>query len=312
MLSWRLWQLVSEPDINNPIFKRVSQIHKPAKQTRHIRIPRLLVAGSLLALMIILIQAPQLLLLVFEIPILMITLIVLSPALLPFAILLAGAYLVSEVIGGIYHEKHQYTYDLICASTQGSFNASWSFAIGILHRGDWFAALRWGTRLTLRLGQGILIALTLLTVWLAASDGYPVGFEQLRLLLMLVLGLTLYYTQMTQPLVISLVVGLYASSLDWVKRDATWIGMVLYVLAQGLPFLLALLVYIGFNRVDLEPHPLVTIVIEGISLAVIVFTREVILILLWHPLNRQLNASAGRDDEELHNLTARSSAVIVS
>ncbi len=312
MLSWRLWQLVSEPDINNPIFKRVSQIHKPAKQTRHIRIPRLLVAGSLLALMIILIQAPQLLLLVFEIPILMITLIVLSPALLPFAILLAGAYLVSEVIGGIYREKHQYTYDLICASTQGSFNASWSFAIGILHRGDWFAALKWGTRLTLRLGQGILIALTLLTVWLAASDGYPVGFEQLRLLLMLALGLTLYYTQMTQTLVISLVVGLYASSLDWVKRDATWMGMVLYVLAQGLPFLLALLVYIGFNRVDLEPHPLVAIVIEGISLAVIVFTREVILILLWHPLNRQLNASAGRDDDELHNLTARSSAVIVS
>ncbi len=308
MLSWRLWQLVSEPDINNPIFKRVSQIHKPAKQSRHIRIPRLLVAGSLLALMIILIQAPQLLLLVFEIPILMITLIVLSPALLPFAILLAGAYLVSEVIGGIYREKHQYTYDLICASTQGSFNASWSFAIGILHRGDWFAALKWGTRLTLRLGQGILIALTLLTVWLAASDGYPVGFEQLRLLLMLALGLTLYYTQMTQTLVISLVVGLYASSLDWVKRDATWMGMVLYVLAQGLPFLLALLVYIGFNRVDLEPHPLVAIVIEGLSLAVIVFTREVILILLWHPLNRQLNASAGRGHDELHNLTARSSA----
>lgn len=308
MLSWRLWQLVSEPDINNPIFKRVSQIHKPAKQSRHIRIPRLLVAGGLLALMIILIQAPQLLLLVFEIPILMITLIVLSPALLPFAILLAGAYLVSEVIGGIYREKHQYTYDLICASTQGSFNASWSFAIGILHRGDWFAALKWGTRLTLRLGQGILIALTLLTVWLAASDGYPVGFEQLRLLLMLALGLTLYYTQMTQTLVISLVVGLYASSLDWVKRDATWIGMVLYVLAQGLPFLLALLVYIGFNRVDLEPHPLVAIAIEAISLAVIVFTREVILILLWHPLNRQLNASAGRGDEEIHHLAARPSA----
>ena len=307
MLSWRLWQLVSEPDINNPIFKRVSQIHKPVKQSRHIRIPRLLVAGGLLALMIILIQAPQLLLLVFEIPILMITLIVLSPALLPFAILLAGAYLVSEVIGGIYREKHQYTYDLICASTQGSFNASWSFAIGILHRGDWFAALKWGTRLTLRLGQGILIALTLLTVWLAASDGYPVGFEQLRLLLMLALGLTLYYTQMTQTLVISLAVGLYASSLDWVKRDATWIGMVLYVLAQGLPFLLALLVYIGFHRVDLEPHPLVAIVIEGISLAVIVFTREVILILLWHPLNRQLNASAGQDDEEIH-LATRPSA----
>ena len=313
MLSWRLWQLVSEPDINNPIFKRVSQIHKSAaKRPRHIRIPRLLVAGGLIALMIILIQAPQLLLLVFEIPILMITLIVLSPALLPFAILLAGAYLVSEVIGGIYREKLQYTYDLICASTQGSFNANWSFAMGILHRGDWFAALKWGTRLALRLGQGILIALTLLTLWLVASDGYPVGFEQLRLLLMLALGLTLYHTQMTQTLVISLVVGLYASSLDWVKRDATWIGMTVYALAQGLPFLLALLVYIGFNRVDLEPHPLVTIVIEGISLAAIMITREVIIVLLWHPLTRQLNASTGQDDDELHNLTARSSAVIVS
>ena len=313
MLSWRLWQLISEPDISNPIFKRVSQIHKlVAKPRRSVRIPRLLVYIGLLAMLIALIQAPQFLLLVFEIPILMLTLMVLSPILLPFVILLAGGWLVSAVIGGIYREKRQYTYELICASTKGSFYASWSFAMGILHRGDWFAALKLGARLSLRLGQGIMAALALLTFWLALSNSHLVGFEQLRLLLMPALALTLYYTHMTQSFVISLVIGLYASSFDWVKRDAAWIGMVLYALAQGLPFLLALLVYIGFNRVVLAPHPLAAIAIDIISLAVIVFTREAVIVLLWHPLAHQLNASAGRDGEDLHHLAARPAAFIVS
>lgn len=313
MLSRRLWRLISEPDISNPIFKRVSHSHKlVAKPRQPVRIPRLLVYIGLLAMLIILIRAPQFLLLVFEIPILMITLIVMSPILLPFVILLAGGWLVSAVIGGIYREKRQYTYDLICASTKGSLYANWSFAMGILHRGDWFAALKSGVHLSLRLGQGILAALTLLTLWLALSNSHLVGFEQLRLLLMPALALTLYYTHMTQSFVISLVIGLYASSFDWVKRDASWIGMVLYALAQGLPFLLALLIYIGFNRVVLEPHPLAAIAVDSLSLAVIVFTREAVIVLLWHPLAHQLNASAGRDGEELHHLAARPSAWIVT
>ena len=313
MLSWRLWQLISEPDTSNPIFKRASHSRESvAKPRRPVRIPRLPAAAGLAALAVILIQAPQFLLLVLEIPILMITLMVLSPILLPFVILLAGGWLVSAVIGGIYREKRQYTYDLICASTKGSLHANWSFAMGILHRGDWFAALKLGAHLSLRLGQGILAVLTLLTFWLALSSSHLVGFEQLRLLLMPMLALTLYYTHMTQSFVISLVIGLYASSFDWVKRDASWVGMVLYVLAQSLPFLLALLVYIGFNRVVLEPHPLIAMAVDSLSLAVIVFTREIIIVLLWHPLTHQLNASTQLDDDELHHLAARTSALSVS
>lgn len=321
MLSWSLWRLISEPDTNNPIFKRVSQIHQPAvKKRRRPKIPRLLVAVSLIALAAILIQSPHLLLLVLEIPVVMITLVVMSPVLLPFVILLAGLWLISEVIDGIYREKHQYTYDLICVSTKGSLNANWSFAMGILHRGGWFSGLRWGTRLSLRLGQGILAALALLTLCLVATNSHLVGFEQLRLLLMPALLLTLYYTHMTQTFVISLMVGLYASSFDWVKRDVTWVGMVLYVLAQCLPFLLALLVYMAFHGfrcaqpvapcIVLEPHPLVTITLDSISLMTIVLTREVIIILLRHSLTHRLNASTEQDDDELRSSVMRSSAFI--
>ena len=310
MLSQSLWRLIAEPDINNPIFKRVSQIHKPAaRQRRQMRIPRSLVYAGLIVLILILTQAPQFLLLIFEIPIVMISLIVLSPILLPFAILVVGVYLVLEVIGGIYREKHQYTYDLICASTKGSLHANWSFAMGILHRGDWFAALKWGTRLSLRLGQGVLVALTLLTLCLAVSNSQQVGFEQLHLLLMLVLALTLYYTHMIQTFVISLIIGLIASSFDWLKRDAVWIGVTGHVLMQGLPFLLGLLVYAGFKRIDLTLHPLIAIAIDSLSIMTIIFTREVIIVLLWHLLTHQLNASAERDGE-LHHLAARSSAWI--
>lgn len=309
ILSHRLWLLLAKPDTSNPIFRRVSQAHKPAAAARRIAIPRPVQAAALLALLALVIYAPPLLLLLLEIPVLMLSLVVLTPLLLPFCIPLAGAYVAAQVIAGIYREKHQHTYELLCASFKGSLNANWFFAIGILHRGGWFPALHWGVRLSLRIGQSILFALTLLALWLLLSNPPAVGFAQLHLLLFLLLMLGLYYTNMTQTFVLSLLVGLYASSFDVFKRDAALLGMLLYALAQTLPFLLAALVYFAFDHLAAEAHPLMRLGIESSAAAAIVLTREAAIALLWHPLKHRLNSGAAGGTDDLHSRAAPTSAL---
>ena len=297
MLSWRLWRTVADADINNPIFRRVSQIQKPSpRSTPRVHAPRLFWLLAALTTIAAVIVAPQLIVLIFVVPIFMITLIVATPLLLPLLIWLAGLFSTGEIINGIYREKHQYTYDLICSLTRGKLNASWSFATGILYRGNWFAPLRWGTRVSLRFGSAALAGLTILALLIAVSKSYPVGFEQLRLLLMLLLILTLYYTNMTQTFVLSHIIGLFVSSFDLVKRDAMLGGLVAYFTVSVTPLALAGLSYFAFSWLVFEPHPLVLIGVESSALLLIVVAREAGIMLLWSGLKRRLNSNRGETD----------------
>ena len=305
MLSWRLWRTVADADINNPIFRRVSQIHRPTARSRpRVQAPRLFWLLAALTTIAAVIVAPQLIVLIFVVPIFMITLIVAAPLLLPLLIWWAGLFSTGEIISGIYREKHQYTYDLICSSTQGKLNASWSFATGILYRGNWFAPLRWGTRVSLRFGSAALAGLTILALLIAVSRSYPVGFEQLRLLLMLPLIMTLYYTNMTQTFVISHIIGLFVSSFEWAKRDAMLGGLVAYFLHSVMPVALAGLVYFAFSWLVFDPHPMMRIGLETSAILLIVVMREAGIILLWSALKRRMNSSraeAERGEIPLHD-----------
>ncbi len=294
MMSIRLWRCIAAADINDPIFRRVSQIQTPAEAPKHrIHLPQQLVVLAALAIIAAVFHSPELLILVFVVPILMITLIVVAPTLLPAFVLLAGVRLTAKVTSGIYREKHQYTYDLICALTRGTLNASWSFAIGILYRRNWFLPLLWGTRTTFRLGLAALGGLSVFTLLSAVSSPHLVGFEQMRLLLMVALILALYFSNMTQTLVMSLIIGLYASSFDWSRHDGTLFGIFAYVMLAVLPLLAAGLILFVFGRLAQEPHPLVMTVLEASALLLVVGLRELVIRLLWSGLERRLNASAG-------------------
>ena len=297
MLSWRLWRTIADAEINNPIFRRVSQIHRPTPRSRpRVQAPRLFWLLAAIATIAAVIVAPQLFVLFFVVPIFMITLIVAAPFLLPLLSWWAGLFSTGEIISGIYREKHQYTYDLICSSTQGKLNASWSFATGILYRGDWFAPLRWGTRLSLRFGSAALAGLTILTLLVAVSESYTVGFEQLRLLLLPLLIMTLYYTNMTQTFVIGHIIGLFVSSFEWAKRDATLGGLVAYFLFSVTPAALAGLAYFAFSWLVIDPHPLMRIGVETAAILLIVVTREAGIMLLWSALKRRMNSTRAEAD----------------
>ncbi len=301
MLSWRLWQLAVQPDHSNPIIRRVSLRQKAASNPgrRSMRISRRLVAGATLLLIAILMYQPQLLILPLGIPVLVISIVGAAPLLLPLITIVFGAYLLTEVIHAIHREKHQHTYDLMCASTGGALYANWSCAIGILHRSGWYLGLRWGTLLSIRVGLLFLGGFILLTLWLLLSDYRSVGFPQLRLLLFLLLLFALYYTNLSQSLVLSLLAGLYVGSVGWTKHDSTLVGMLLYVFAQSLPFAAAVLLYVTGNRVAAGAHSLVTICFQCICLLLIIVIRELIIALLWYGLKHRLNSSraeAGQPD----------------
>ena len=291
MMSLRLWRQVSQPDIQNPIFRRASQIHRPMSGARRgLRAPRVLLVFSAIAAIALLVYAPQLFIVFFALPMIVMALVVASPALLPFFTLAAGAYSVLEVINGIYREKVQHTYELICSSTRGSLDANLSFAIGILHRGAWFGALRWGTLQSLRAGRYVFVAAVILAC-LLLSDGARLGIEQLRVLSLIALLVILYYAQLMQTVVMSLIIGLFCSSFDLSKYDASFVGICLYFFAQVFPPALALLFYIACGRLLQEQHTLTEMLIESIAVLIFILSREALIVLLWLALQRRLNSS---------------------
>lgn len=294
MLSLRLWRTIAEADIHDPIFRRVSQSQKPARRVRPRRErPLLLWLVAPITLALTLMMAPQLLALILVLPISMISLIVAAPIWLPAVIWLAGAYSAGAIINGIYREKNQYTYDLICASTQGQLKASWSFATGLLHRGGAFLPLRWGARASLRLGLAALAGLTLFTLLFALSGAVALGIEQLRLLALPLLIMAVYFTNMTQCFVLSHIIGLLASSFDWAARDAMLVGLLAYALLNALPLVGAGLVYVLFRWLVFEPTPLALLAVEALALLLIIAGRELTIVALWSALRRRMNSRLG-------------------
>ena len=238
MLSMRLWRSITSASIDDPIFRRVSQSRKPAQSPKPARaLPRALLVIAAIAAVVTLSYAPGLLALLLVLPMLMITLIVATPILLPLYAWIAGIQLTAAVIAAIYREKHQHTYELLCATPPGSLAASWSCAIGILHRCAWFAPLHWGSRLSSRAGLTLLGILSAFVLLAGIADGRAPGSEQARLLLLIALGLALYYSALTQTMTLSLLVGLAASSLELSRQDATVIGLFAYVTLSLLPLI---------------------------------------------------------------------------
>lgn len=294
MLSLRLWRTIAEADIHDPIYRRVSQIQKPAARSLpRLKAPRLLWLLATVALGLIIIMAPQLLALALVLPIGMITLIVAAPLLLPAFIWLAGGFSTGEIINGIYRERQQHTYDLICASTQGRLKASWSFATGLLHRGGFFLPLRWAVRASLRLGLAALAGLTILTLVFALSGAASFGIEQIRLLSLPLIFMALYYSNMTQSFALSHIIGLLASSFDWAKRDAMLVGLLAYALLNSLPLAGAGLVYSAFRWFVFEPHPPALLLVEALALLLIIAARELTIVALWSALKRRMNSRLG-------------------
>ena len=284
MLSWRLWRAIAEAEIHDPIFRRVSTVQRPATTRRRPRKPLVVWLLGILAIAFALVMGPQLLALALAVPIGMISLIVAAPVYLPVVIWLAGAYATGEIVSGIYREKHQHTYDLICASTRGQLEASWSFATGLLHRGGYFLPLRWGARASLGCGLLALGGLSFFTLVFALAGQFVFGMEQVRLLLLPLLLLAAYLANLTQTFATSHVVGLLASSFELAKRDAALAGLLGYVLLSGLPLVGAGLVYAAFRG----------LAGEGLALVVVVAGRELVIVALWRVLGWRMGAGGWR------------------
>ncbi len=241
MLSWRLWQALAQPDRDDPLIRRLSQADRPiARQSPPWRAPL-----PLLLLLILLgigsfFYAPQLLMAAFSLPIVMLTLVVLSPLLLPVVAPVLGLLLTSEILAGIARERQGHTWSLLCALPGGALRANWSCAIGIAQRAAWLLPLRLLARLMRWLVGAFWLLMALLSLWLALSNPAALGDEPARILLLLWLGLAVYYAQLAQTLAVAVVCGLWASAFEWQRRDVAFVGLCLYLALCLLPLLLGL------------------------------------------------------------------------
>jgi len=291
MLSWRLWRALSEPAYKNPIFKRSCNERRQQSTQDTLKLPRHTSKLILLLIGLAVLHTPYILIFLFQIPAMMILVIVLTPLFLPLILMVYGGYLLSIITSYIHKEKRQYTYDLICASPDGALRANWIFATGIIHRGDWFYWVETLVNFTYRIGQIILIGLAcLMIVTMLQSDG-TTHFDSLQTLINLSLLLGLYYTSIMQTFVLILVVALYATSLDLHQRDSNLIGLVLYIILQIFPFLIATALFIGLHLMFPNPHPAVAIGLDFIVLGSIYATQELNIILGWHQLTKRLNST---------------------
>lgn len=241
MLSWRVWQALAQPDRDDPLLRRLSQADRPiARQGPPWRVPRKLLLLAAVFMLGSLFYAPQFLMLFFSLPVVLLSLLVLSPLLLPVVVPLLGALLTSEILAGIARERHRRTWSLLCALPGGAAQANWSCAIGIAQRGFWLLPLRFMARLTLWLVGLFWLLLALLSIWLALTNQQALGDEQARLLLLLALGMAVYYAQLAQTLAAAVVCGMWASAFDWQRRDVAFAGLCLYLTLGALPLLLGL------------------------------------------------------------------------
>ena len=139
-------------------------------------------AAALIGLIIIIFNPAQIFILLFVLPMLLITLVVSAPLLLPLVALLAGAYLVAEVISAIAREKHLHTYGTD-VRVYGAPARQLVLRDRHLAPRRWFLALRWGTLISLRIGLFALGGLLALMLGLIVFDQQQAGAEQLRILL---------------------------------------------------------------------------------------------------------------------------------
>ena len=303
MLSWRLWQTLSEPPFRNPIFHRIrSEHHKRYRPKQQVVMPSYFHYIMLVFVVIGIIRVPEILVILIQLPALLIVFAIISPILFPIVVMFTGGYLISKIVSGINKEKRQYTYELLCASPQGTLHACLLFAMGIFYRGDWFNWQQTFVHLTFRVIQIILIVLGGLTLLTFISGDESTHFVSLRTLVNLVLLLGLYYSSLLQPFVLSLLIGVYGASLDLNQRDSNIVALLLYVVLQCVPYIVGLALFIVFNTIVFAPHPAVHIGIDCIVLGSIYFVREWSIVMMWGRLQHKLNASS--DDRSLNRQLA--------
>lgn len=304
MLSWSLWKSIKDPPMGHPVFQRASieqPIEFPWITSPFIkRFTRLLV--GVLAIIVFL-QNPKLILMVFMGSAFFVLAIIVTPLLLPLAIFVYGSYLAASISSVISTEKNAHTYSLLCVSPGGSLNINWIIGGGVLHRGspfEWLhAAIR--TVIVISLVGMLVIAVIIIsmTVSMLSGNEVPALPDALRTSVEILAILAVFYSGYIQSLILAVIVGILVPQFDYRKRDMPVTAVVSYLVMQSGTYLVALLIIVatsdqvyGFSLgADLLLPLLYFLILFGI--------RELAIRWLWQQLIHRLNANPG-DLAHLH------------
>lgn len=299
--SWKLWSALHNPPALHPLFQRNAGLEYRVQ----VRLPFLPRTGQWTEIVLIVLLGALLIVnptaafvVIMLIPFSFAGALICLPLLLPLLISLICA-IWSGIMGSmIAREREKGTYELLCLLPDGVLGANWAICSGTVHRSGLFDMLYLVVRTI------ALFGLIILGISIIISSGIYIGarlditnekvVEALRTLmdiLALVIG---YHVHYIQSVALSSLVGiltpLYFTRPVEVRLIAptAFLGAqtityaVVYMLAFNvLPTLLPYL-YDGSSALSIFMPPF-------IALAVFVFVREIIIVLLWHILQRHFN-----------------------
>lgn len=130
MLTWKLWRALNRPPVRSPVYRRAFRRQQSTEQIDLTRIPLFgwfRNAGLVvLPIFVILIGAPGLVLLSY-------LALLLAPLLLPFANIVYGVLLTTNVSGSIARERELRTYDVLCTAPEGTLGIHWAYCTSWIH-----------------------------------------------------------------------------------------------------------------------------------------------------------------------------------
>lgn len=301
-MTLRLWRRLLNPDIRNPLFRRVvedAQADLTLALRWHIapRIYRLLLVALILAAVAVNPLLPAVAL--FVLPIALILGFTLLPFSLPLVVNGIGFFWAANIGAAVARQKLLRRYDLLSVSLDGSLNASWIIASACVWRGG-FGILHVAQRGVLWLGIGLLALGSVSgAAALRSGDGQQtlLMLRTLADMAALLAGFQLHYLQ---TVILSLAAGMYAAAYLANPFEARLAAALVLLAAQAGAYIVFGLAVVGLlaplETPFYEAHPAAYMSLPFLYLLCFCLPREVIIMALWYALSKRLNASAVERD----------------
>lgn len=277
MITWRLWQALRTPPINNPLFRQM-QIQKTVSWLD--RFWNLFGTG--------------LLILFFVHPTIFVLIVLAIPLLYPLvSSTLYGILWALRTTSVVYRRRQQGSYDLIRIAPGGAWQAFWGVCAGSVHRnGDLDRLYMYLSRiLTMLFGIGIIV--TLASIVLPEER---IRIEAFNVAVVVYTLIALALIEYTQTSIISTLIGVSSAIHAKSTVDARAGALFGFLMLQFLSYLSTCVFVVSFLiplmlRLTLN-YGLETLFICSAMLLYVISIRELTAYSLWRLISRRLNTDS--------------------
>lgn len=272
--SWRLWQQLAHPP-ENPIYRRTvkKNLKFPIKFSHSVLV--IFVVGFICYRLIVYLTQ-------FNLPFSTIVLTILG--IFTSAITI---FWIINFISGIAHEQHGSTYDLICITALGTFNANLSIVTGVLHKHDLF---NW-VNLIRKIISGLLLIVLMILFIALISVTFEGNWTQfitgILLLIEIIIFALISYVEYVQSVTLGTLIAILIPQHSGHSINIYIGAVLLFIVLQIVIFIIfyvsSLFAQAFFILHDWKLQPILP------QLLFLYFIREGCIYLMWNILSSHLN-----------------------